>query len=122
RRVRRRTCPRPPAWPTPSRPGGRPSSSRSPSASPTPEPKASTGSSSRSNASPAGSATWTTIEGASWHTSQSPDRDYRQHDEAAPLKYQDPVCQRVAQDPKLAQPCGGLGLDVVPQRRPETLQ
>jgi hypothetical protein len=37
------------------------------------------------SASAAGSATSTTINGASWPTSRSPDRDETQHDETTPL-------------------------------------
>ncbi len=38
-----------------------------------------------------GFATWTTINDASWPTSQSPDREDKQHDQATPLKCGEPV-------------------------------
>src|SRR5215217_3033304 len=74
-------CPRRPAWPRRSRPGGRRSWWRSPRSSPTPAPTASTESSSRRSGSPAASATWTTTSAASCPTSRSPERDQRQQHE-----------------------------------------
>ena len=51
------SCPKPPDWPTPSRPGGRPSWSPSPRTPPTPAPKASTASSNKRSGSAAATAT-----------------------------------------------------------------
>jgi transposase len=94
------SCPRPPGWPRPSKPGGQPSWLPSPKTSPTPAPKDSTGSSSRPNASAVGSGHSPTISVVSSPTSRSPDRRNQQHEPVTPpLKFVDPG----KQDSKSAQ-------------------